>query len=142
MFTKNDIIARLESGTPVEAIADEMAQALNEAQVEYAKNQEEARIEEEKAEAAQKLHNAKREAMEVILDGFSDYLYVAGEEELMDELAECNIDELIEGFDAMLELAKNLKSLKPVVEGISKGEETAASPVAGTWDELMKFWFG
>jgi hypothetical protein len=138
MFTKNDIIARLESGTPVEAIADEMAQALNEAQVEYAKSQEEARI---KDEEARKLHNGKREAMEVILDGFSDYLYVAGEEDLMDELAECNIDELIEGFDAMLELAKGLKSIKPVVEGISKGEETAASPVAGTWGELMDFLF-
>ena len=141
MFTKNDIIARLESGTPVEAIADEMAQALNEAQVEYAKSQEEARIKEEKAEAAQKLHNAKREAMEVILDGFSDYLYVCGEEGLMDELAECNIDELIEGFDAMLELAKGLKSIKPVVEGISKEKVSAASSVAGTLDELMNLWF-
>ena len=112
MFTKNDIIARLESGTPVEAIADEMAQALNEAQVEYAKSQQAARI---KDEEAMKLRNAKREAMEVILDGFSDYLYVCGEEDLMDELADANIDELIEGFDAMLELAKGLKSIKPVV---------------------------
>ena len=138
MFTKNDIIARLESGTPVEAIADEMAQALNEAQVEYAKNQEEAK---RKDEAAKKLHNEKREAMEVILDGFSDYLYVCGEEGLMDELAECNIDELIEGFDAMLELAKGLKSIKPVVEGISKEKASAAIPAAGTWSELLNLWF-
>ena len=138
MFTKNDIIARLESGTPVEAIADEMAQALNEAQAEYTKSQEEAK---RKDEEAMKLHNAKREAMEVILDGFSDYLYVCNEEGLMDELAECNIDELIEGFDAMLELAKGLKSIKPVVEGISKEKECAASPVAGTLDELLNLWF-
>lgn len=138
MFTKNDIIARLESGTPVEAIADEMAQALNEAQAEYTKSKEEERRADEEA---MKLHNAKREAMEVILDGFSDYLYVCGEEGLMDELAECNIDELIEGFDAMLELAKGLKSIKPVVEGISKEKASAASPVAGTLDELLNLWF-
>ena len=137
MFTKNDIIARLESGTPVEAIADEMAQALNEAQVEYAKSQEEARIKDEKA---MKLRNAKREVMEVILDGFSDYLYVCGEEGFMDELAECNIDELIEGFDAKLELAKGLKGIKPVVESISKEKAPAASSVAGTLDELLNLW--
>lgn len=139
MFTKNDIIARLESGTPVEAIADEMAQALNEAQVEYAKSQEEAK---RKDEEVQKLYNAKREAMEVILDGFSDYLYVCGEEDLMDDMAETNIDELIEGFDAMLELTKSFKNIKPVVEGISKEEESAASPVAGSWDGLMSWMFG
>lgn len=139
MFTKNDIIARLESGTPVEAIADEMAKALNEAQVEYAKSQEEAM---RKDEEAKKTYRAKRDAMEVILDGFSDYFYAAGEEGFMDELAEANIDEMIESFDAVLELAKSFKNIKPVVESIGKGEEHAESPVAATWDGLMKFWLG
>ena len=131
MFTKDDIIAKLESGTPVEAIADEMAQALNEAQAEYTKSKEAERLADE---AVKKLYSDKRAAMEVILDGFSDYLYVTGEDILLDELAECNIDELIEGFDAMLELAKGLKSIMPVVKGIN---EDAASPATGTLDELM-----
>lgn len=109
MFNKEDILARLQNGDSADAIAQEMATALNEAQTAY----DEAKAAEDKAKVeADRVLNAKRAAVEVMLDGASDYLIAIGEEELQKEVRDIEIDKIIELFDGTIEMAKSLEKLK------------------------------
>lgn len=108
-FTKEDILARLQNGETADAIASEMANALNEAQAEkkaldaekVAKEQEEARV-----------LNAKRAAIDDMLDAVCDYLIAAGEEDLVEEAKDIDTDKVIELLDGSIEMAKSLEQLK------------------------------
>ena len=109
MFTKADILARLQNGETVDAIATEMATALNEAEAEKkaldaekaAKEQEETRV-----------LNAKRAAVDNMLDALCDYLVAAGEGEYVKDIAEIKTDKIIEMLDNSIEMAKRLEKLK------------------------------
>lgn len=108
MFTKADILARLQNGDTVDDIAAEMAAALNEAEAEkkaldaekVAKEREEARV----------LH-AKRAAVDDMLDAVCDYLVAAGEDDFIDDLKEIDTDKVIELLDGSIEMAKSLEKL-------------------------------
>lgn len=109
MFTKADILARLQNGDTVDEIAAEMAAALNEAEAEKkaldaelaAKEKEETRVLE-----------AKRAAVNGMLDAVCDYLVVAGEGDLIEDLREVDTDKVIEMLDGSIEMAKSLEKLK------------------------------
>ena len=109
MFTKEDILARLQNGETADAIAQEMANALNEATAEKevldaelaAKEKEETRVLE-----------AKRAAVDDILDALADYLVAAGEGEYVKDIAEIKTDKVIEMLDGSIEMAKSLEKLK------------------------------
>ena len=109
MFTKADILARLQNGDTVDDIAAEMAAALNEAEAEKkaldaefaAKEKEETRVLE-----------AKRAAVDMMLDGLCDYLVATGEDELLDEVYELDTDKIIELLDGSIAMAKSLEKLK------------------------------
>ena len=109
MFTKADILARLQNGDTVDEIAKEMADALNEAEAEKkaldaelaAKEKEETRV-----------LNAKRVAVDGMLDALCDYLVAAGESDLIDELNEVETDKVIEMLDGSIAMAKSLEKLK------------------------------
>ena len=109
MFTKADILARLQNGDTVDAIAAEMAAALNEAEAEKkaldaelaAKEKEETRVLE-----------AKRAAVDNMFDAVADYLVAAGEGDLVGELREIDTDKVIEMLDGSSEMAKSLEKLK------------------------------
>ena len=109
MFTKADILARLQNGDTVDEIAAEMAAALNEAEAEKkaldaelaAKEKEETRVLE-----------AKRAAVDGMLDAVCDYLVAAGEGDLIDELKEIETDKVIELLDGSIKMAKSLEQLK------------------------------
>ena len=116
-FTKSDILARLQNGETADAIADEMATALNEAQKAYS---------EEKAETT-RVYNAKREAALGIIDALCDYMVAAGEEELLDELQEIDEDKIIEMLDGSIKLAKSLEALKNLEFNIPIVEESCGS---------------
>lgn len=109
MFTKNDILARLQNGETADNIAQEMADALNEAQAEKS-----ALDAEKVAKAAEETRvlNAKRAAVDEMLDAVCDYLVAAGEEDLVKELAEIKTDKVIELLDGSIEMAKSLEKLK------------------------------
>ena len=113
MFTKADILARLQNGETVDDIANEMAAALNEA--EAAMKALDAR-EKEKA----RVLDAKRAAVDDILDAIADYFVAAGEDELLNELKEVDTDKAIELLDGSIEMAKRLDRLKelefPIVD--------------------------
>ena len=109
MFTKADILARLQNGDTVDEIAAEMAAALNEAEAEKkaldaelaAKEKEETRVLE-----------AKRAAVNNMLDAVCDYLVTAGEGDLIEELKEIDTDKVIELLDGSIKMAKSLEQLK------------------------------
>ena len=109
MFTKADILARLQNGETVDTIAAEMANALNEAEAEKkaldaelaAKEKEETRVLE-----------AKRAAVNDMLDAVCDYLVAAGEDDFIDDLKEIDTDKVVELLDGSIEMAKSLEKLK------------------------------
>ena len=109
MFTKEDILARLQNGETADDIAHEMATALNEATAEKkaldaelaAKEKEETRV-----------LNAKRVAVDNMLDALCDYLIAAGEGEYVKDIAEVKTDKVIEMLDGSIEMAKSLEKLK------------------------------
>ena len=119
MINKADILARLASGETMDAIAAEITETLNAAEAEYIAEREEAARQE--AEIA-RVQNAKRAAIEMIVDGFCDYLVAIGEDELLDEMHEVDFDEMINSIDSVVELARSMQKLKdlqfdiPVVE--------------------------
>ena len=109
MFTKEDILARLQNGETADDIALEMATALNEATAEketldaekVAKEQEETRV-----------LNAKRVAVDNMLDAVCDYLVASGEGNYVKDIAEIKTDKVIEMLDGSIEMAKSLEKLK------------------------------
>ena len=109
MFTKADILARLQNGDTVDEIAAEMAAALNEAEAEKkaldaelaAKEKEETRVLE-----------AKRAAVNDMLDAVCDYLVAAGEDDIIEDLKEFDTDKAIELLDGSIKMAKSLEKLK------------------------------
>ena len=109
MYTKEDLIARLQNGEDVDTIAQEMATALNAAQA--AVEEEAKRAEKQKAEE-NRVRNAKRAAVIMMLDGVSDYLIAAGEDELHKELNDIDVDKIIKMLDSSIDMAKRLEKLK------------------------------
>ena len=109
MFTKADILARLQNGDTVDTIAAEMAAALNEAEAEKkALDAEKAA----KAEEKTRVLEAKRAAVDDMLDALADYFVAAGEGDLVWEIKEIKTDKVIELLDGSIEMAKSLEKLK------------------------------
>ena len=104
MFTKEDILARLQNGDSMDEIAKEMSDALNAAQADY-----ESAIQ---ADAeAERVMNAKRQAVDGMLDCLCDFLVAAGEEELIEDLKDIDTDVVVDMLDSAVELAKTLEKL-------------------------------
>ena len=109
MFTKADILARLQNGDTVDAIAKEMADALNEAEAEKRALDAELAA---KAKEETRVLNAKRAAVDNMLDAVCDYLVAAGEGDLIEDLKEVETDKVIEMLDGSIKMAKSLEQLK------------------------------
>lgn len=109
MYTKDDLLARLQNGEDIAAIADEMATALNDAQREY--EEETKRLEEQKVEE-DRIWAAKKEAAYMMLDALSDYLIAVGEDALQKELIETvEVEAIIKMLDSSIDMTKRLKKL-------------------------------
>ena len=109
MFTKEDILARLQNGETTDAIAAEMAAALNEAEAEKkALDAEKVAKEKEKTRALE----AKRTAVDNMLDAVCDYLVASGEGDLITHIKDIETDKIIELFDDSIKMAKSLEKLK------------------------------
>lgn len=108
MFTKAEILARLQDGDTVDEIADELAGAINEAQAEYKEIQEQEKLDKEAA----RVKDAKRQAVLGIIDCLCDYAVAAGGyEELLDELHNVDVDKVVEAIDSILGMVKLLGAL-------------------------------
>ena len=109
MFTKEDILARLQNGETTDAIAAEMAAALNEAEAE--KKALDAEKVAKKKEETRALE-AKRVAVDNMLDAVCDYLIASGEGDLITPIKDIETDKIIELFDDSIKMAKSLEKLK------------------------------
>ena len=109
MFTKEDILARLQNGETTDAIAAEMAAALNEAEAEK-KALDAKKVAKEKEEA--RALDAKRVAVDNMLDAVCDYLVASGEGDLITHIKDIETDKIIELFDDSIKMAKSLEKLK------------------------------
>ena len=88
MINKYEILARLQKGEDVDAIAAEMTEAINAAQEELIKINAK-KLEDQKREAA------KQEAAKNMLSAYADYAVASGEEELAQALREVEAEEFI-----------------------------------------------
>ena len=104
MYNSADILARLRKGETPDDIANEMANALNEAQ--DALKAEEAKAVQEKEKNEQLNALAAR-----IADDVSEYLEVAAGIKLTDEerMTGEEVRELADGLSPLLDLLKNMK---------------------------------
>jgi hypothetical protein len=106
MYTKNDIMARLQKGDDPQAIANEIADTLNAALAEYEESQKAAK----EKEAAAKREAEKQKDMSELCDLFWKYMnkyYDWEEGEFSDE----DVREIIEATEAAMLAATELKSL-------------------------------
>lgn len=133
MFTKEDILARLQNGETTDAIAAEMAAALNEAEAEKkALDAEKAAKEKEKTRVLE----AKRTAVDNMLDAACDYLVASGEGDLITDIKDIETDKVIEMLDDSIKISKSLEKLKDLefpmfsVNNLPKAKVTVASDSA------------
>ena len=124
-FNKADIIARLQKGEKIEDIANEMSEILNTAEADYKA------AEAQKAAETSRVEEAKREAVKMIIDGACDYCVAIGEEELLTELHEVDIDKIVEAIDSWFVMLKALADLDklefkvPTEKKVAAGADTA-----------------
>ena len=104
MFTKEDILARLQNGDSMDEIAKEMTDALNAAHADYESAKQ--------ADAeATRVMNAKRVAVDGMLDCLCDFLVAAGEDELIEDLKDVDTDVVVDMLESAIELTKTLEKL-------------------------------
>ena len=128
-FTKEDILARLQNGETTDAIAAEMAAALNEAEAEKkALDAEKVAKEKEKTRVLE----AKRVAVDNMLDAVCDYLVASGEGDLITDIKDIETDKVIEMLDDSIKIAKSLEKLKDLEfpMNLPKAKITVASDSA------------
>ena len=122
-FNKADIIARLQKGEKIEDIANEMSEILNTAEADYKA------AEAQKTAETSRVEEAKREAVKMMIDGACDYCVAIGEEELLTELREVDIDKIVTAIDSwfvMLKALEDLDKLEFKVPTEKKVEKRAA----------------
>ena len=105
MFTKADILARLQNGDSMDEIAKEMSDALNAAQADY-ESAIQADVE------ANRVKEAKRQAVDMILDGVCDFLVAAGKDKLIEDIKDIDTDDVVDMLDSAIELGETLDKLK------------------------------
>lgn len=105
MFTKADILARLQNGDSMDEIAKEMSDALNAAQADY-ESAIQADVE------ANRIKEAKRAAVDMILDGVCDFLVASGKDKLIEDIKDIDTDDVVDMLDSAIELGETLDKLK------------------------------
>ena len=105
MFDNNEIMKRLREGADPEELAKEMADALNAATTAF-KEEEAARSEEESKRQTKIL------VAQDILDAIARYLSICGEDDLVDAIAETNVEDFVRIIDSTIELSSRLEDLK------------------------------
>lgn len=105
MVNQKDILARLQAGESADVIAQELVDALNAANAEFAATQEKA-----------KEQDAKREVITKVADAIKEYVLTFHGDSLIAEMVqeqELDMDEVIEMLDqAFAQLDKELRNLK------------------------------
>ena len=136
MYDMNDILARLQKGESLEAIGNEFAQAMNEAQTAYVKAQKEA---EEKAKAA-KMADCRKRAVNDILDAIGNYASFTEYGTVVNEWLSEATDKDIEDLDAQLmDMLKMIEALKNLTFTVQKAPKIQKSKEVSADEALNEF---
>ena len=142
MFTKENILARLQNGETTDAIAAEMAAALNEAEAEKrALDAEKVAKEKEKTRVLE----AKRTAVDNLLDAVCDYLVASGEGDLITDIKDIETDKVIEMLDDSIKIAMSLEKVKDLefpmfsVNNLPKAKITVGSNLKSADKVISEF---
>ena len=106
MFDTNAIYTRLQNGEDAQAIADEMAKALNDAINKQLKYEEE-----HKADAV------KKQDLKVIMDKINDFIETYYNDIYDEELRNITVDEVLEAVDKSVE---DLRKLHNAIGSLEK----------------------
>lgn len=118
MFNSNDILARLQNGEDVNAIANEMADALNKANKAYEDEKN------KKAAELQKEEDKKNDLLDILTD-LTDWLNAHYDAHLEDPTME-DVDMALEAIDGLRDLIDMLDEIKTFPE--VKKDKQAAKP--------------
>ena len=118
MFNSNDILARLQNGEDVNAIANEMADALNKANKAYEDEKN------KKAAELQKEKDKKNDLLDILTD-LTDWLNAHYDAHLEDPTME-DVDMALEAIDGLRDLIDMLDEIKTFPE--VKKDKQAAKP--------------
>lgn len=119
-FNKADIIARLQKGEKIEDIANEMSEILNTAEADYKA------AEAQKAAEVSRVEDAKREAVKTMIGGACDYCVAIGEEKVLAELHEVDIEALVVAIDSCFGMIKALADLETLEFKVPTEKKVAA----------------
>ena len=106
MYTKNDIMARLQKGDDPQAIANEIADTLNAALAEYEESQKAAK----EKEAAAKRESDRQKDMTELCQRFWKYMQKYYNWEV-GEFTDDDVREVIESVESMMVAATELKTM-------------------------------
>ena len=110
MFSKEDILARLQDGDSIDTIAYEISTILNEARAAYEETKREEEIE-------SKLEEAKNDAILMMLTGLCDYLQLTGNEDMIQEIREIEAGKIAEVLDNGISISRQLASMQTLEFG-------------------------
>lgn len=127
MFNSNDILARLQNGEDVNAIANEMADALNKANKAYEDEKN------KKAAELQKEEDKKNDLLDILTD-LTDWLNAHYDAHLEDPTME-DVDMALEAIDGLRDLIDMLDEIKTFPE--VKKDKQAAKPQCKNSDQKI-----
>lgn len=132
MFNSNDILARLQNGEDVNAIANEMADALNKANKAYEDEKN------KKAAELQKEENKKNDLLDILTD-LTDWLNAHYDAHLKDPTME-DVDMALEAIDGLRDLVDMLDEIKTFPE-VKKDKQAAKPQYKNSDQKIADFLF-
>ena len=142
MFNEKDILARLQNGEDAQAIADEFAKVINNANKMYAEEQKKAEAEAK----AKQIQQDKEDELAIILEDLKDWMcryYPKHDEIITQSFDENSTKDVIASIDAIFELIDvgfaslmNIKS--PVAKKTAETIGRKAKPADDVINDFLK----
>ena len=142
MFNEKDILARLQNGEDAQAIADEFAKLLNNANKTYTEEQKKAEAEAK----AKQIQKDKEDEMAVILEDLKDWMrryYPKHDKVILESFDGNNTKDIIAAIDAIFELidfdfATIFTAKSPTAKKAIKKADREARPADDVINDFLK----
>ena len=142
MFNEKDILARLQNGEDAQAIADEFAKLLNNANKTYTEEQKKAMAE----ARAKQIQQDKEDELADILEDLKDWMrryYPKHDKIILESFNETSTKDIIEAIDSIFELidfgfASLITAKSPVVKKTAEKVDRKARPADDVINDFLK----
>ncbi len=137
MFNEKDILARLQNGEDAQAIADEFAKVINNANKMYAEEQKKAEAEAK----AKRIQQEKEDELAIILEDLKDWMrryYPKHDKIILESFDGNSTKDIIASIDAIFELIDlDFASLFTVKSPVAKKTAEKADRKAKSADDVI-----